>query len=71
MRGDRFADHPKDLSRFVDILCLTHPDKVTGIHAKYLEAGADIVETNSAWEISSRLKSRTWIWIAANSIFVS
>lgn len=47
MRGERFADHPKDLSRFVDILCLTQPDKVTQIHANYLEAGADIVETNT------------------------
>ena len=47
MRGDRFQDHPKDLSRFVDILCLTQPDKVTEIHCKYLEAGADIIETNT------------------------
>jgi 5-methyltetrahydrofolate--homocysteine methyltransferase len=47
VRGDRFRDHPKDLSRFSDILCLTCPDEITEIHRKYLEAGADIVETNT------------------------
>jgi len=46
-RGERFADHHKELSNFVDILCLTHPDSITEIHRKYLEAGADIVETNT------------------------
>ncbi len=47
VRGDRFAGHHKDLSRFSDILCLTHPQSITDIHLAYLEAGADIVETNS------------------------
>jgi 5-methyltetrahydrofolate--homocysteine methyltransferase len=47
VRGDRFAKHHKDLNRFSDILCLTHPSKITDIHRAYLEAGADIVETNS------------------------
>ena len=47
VRGERFADHHKDLSRFSDILCLTHPEKITQIHRDYLEAGCDIVETNS------------------------
>ncbi len=47
VRGDRFADHHKDLKNFGDILCLTHPDKILAIHRRYLEAGADIVETNS------------------------
>lgn len=47
VRGDRFAKHHKDLNRFSDILCLTHPEKITDIHRAYLEAGADIVETNS------------------------
>ncbi|MEZ6105663.1 MAG: methionine synthase [Pirellulaceae bacterium] len=45
--GERFAGHSKDLGNFVDILCLTHPDKVTEIHRKYFAAGADIVETNT------------------------
>ncbi len=46
-RGERFADHPADLSNFTDILCLTQPEAVTEIHRKYLAAGADIVETNT------------------------
>ena len=47
IRGKRFADHTKDLKNFTDILCLTHPEKVTEIHRKYLDSGADIVETNT------------------------
>lgn len=47
IRGDRFASHTKDLKNFTDILCLTHPEKVTEIHRKYFDAGADIVETNT------------------------
>jgi 5-methyltetrahydrofolate--homocysteine methyltransferase len=47
VRAERFADHHKDLKNFTDILCLTHPRAVTDIHRAYLEAGADIVETNS------------------------
>src|SRR5688572_19437910 len=47
VRGERFHGHHKDLVRFSDILCLTHPDKITEIHRQYLAAGADIVETNS------------------------
>src|SRR5688572_13844208 len=47
VRGERFHGHHKDLVRFSDILCLTHPDKITEIHRQYLAAGADIVETNT------------------------
>ncbi|MGB7344631.1 MAG: homocysteine S-methyltransferase family protein, partial [Pirellulaceae bacterium] len=47
VRGERFADHHKDLKNFSDILCLTHPEKITDIHREYYEAGSDIVETNS------------------------
>jgi len=47
VRGERFAGHHKDLKNFCDILCLTHPEKITEIHRQYLAAGADIVETNS------------------------
>ena len=47
VRGERFRTHAKDLSRFSDILCLTAPDEITQIHRAYLQAGADIVETNS------------------------
>ncbi len=47
MRGDRLARHHKELKNFVDILCLTRPETVTEIHRQYLEAGADIIETNT------------------------
>jgi 5-methyltetrahydrofolate--homocysteine methyltransferase len=47
VRGDRFRGHTKDLIRFSDVLCVTHPEKITDIHRQYLAAGADIIETNS------------------------
>ena len=47
VRGDRFEAHSKDLRNFPDILCLTHPEKITDIHLAYLEAGSDIIETNT------------------------
>ncbi len=47
VRGQRFANHHKDLVRFSDLLCITRPDAISDIHYAYLESGADIVETNS------------------------
>jgi 5-methyltetrahydrofolate--homocysteine methyltransferase len=46
-RGVRFADHHRDLKNCIDVLTLTQGDAIRGIHAAYLEAGADIVETNT------------------------
>jgi 5-methyltetrahydrofolate--homocysteine methyltransferase len=46
-RGDRFKDHPKDLKGNHEILSLVRPDVVEDAHRAYLEAGADIVETNT------------------------
>ena len=46
-RGSRFADWPRDLKGNNDLLVLTQPEIVGGIHAQYLEAGADILETNT------------------------
>ncbi|MCU7842384.1 MAG: methionine synthase [Candidatus Thiodiazotropha sp. (ex Monitilora ramsayi)] len=46
-RGDRFADWPSDLKGNNDLLVLTQPEIIRGIHEAYLEAGADIVETNT------------------------
>ncbi|HWP64135.1 MAG TPA: methionine synthase [Candidatus Binatia bacterium] len=46
-RGERFADHPRDLRGDNDLLVLTRPDLVAAIHRAYLEAGADIIETNT------------------------
>ena len=44
-RGRRFADHPHDLKGNNDLLVLTQPAIIGGIHRGYLEAGADILET--------------------------
>ena len=44
-RGERFKDHPVDLKGCNDLLTLTRPDIIDNIHRRYLEAGADIIET--------------------------
>jgi 5-methyltetrahydrofolate--homocysteine methyltransferase len=46
-RGERFADWPSDLKGNNDLLVLTQPHIIADIHRQYLEAGADIVETNT------------------------
>ncbi|GAA4353399.1 methionine synthase [Hymenobacter saemangeumensis] len=46
-RGSRFADHPRPLRGNNDLLSLTRPDIIKGIHAEYFAAGADMVETNT------------------------
>jgi 5-methyltetrahydrofolate--homocysteine methyltransferase len=46
-RGERFKDHTKDLRGNGDLLQLTRPEVIAEIHAQYLQAGADIIETNT------------------------
>ena len=46
-RGQRFHDWPSDLKGNNDLLTLTQPAMIREIHGKYLEAGADIIETNT------------------------
>jgi 5-methyltetrahydrofolate--homocysteine methyltransferase len=46
-RGERFRDWPRDLRGNNDLLALTQPDLIRRIHEQYLEAGADIIETNT------------------------
>ncbi|MGO3015515.1 MAG: methionine synthase [Hafnia alvei] len=46
-RGERFADWQSDLKGNNDLLVLTQPDIISAIHYEYLEAGADILETNT------------------------
>jgi 5-methyltetrahydrofolate--homocysteine methyltransferase len=51
-RGDRFKDHHKDLKGNGDLLVLTRPDIIADIHRRFLESGADIIETdtfNAQW----------------------
>lgn len=46
-RGERFKDWPSDVKGNNDLLCITRPDVITAIHKQYLDAGADIIETNT------------------------
>ena len=46
-RGERFKDWPSDLKGNNDLLCLTQPEIIKGIHKEYLAAGAQIIETNT------------------------
>ncbi|MDB5002117.1 MAG: hypothetical protein JWQ34_342 [Mucilaginibacter sp.] len=46
-RGERFKDHPSDLQGNNDLLNITRPDIIKAIHTEYMDAGADIIETNT------------------------
>ena len=46
-RGERFADHPSPLKGNNDLLSITRPDIIEEIHRAFLEAGCDIIETNT------------------------
>ena len=46
-RGERFKDWPSDLKGNNDLLCITQPQIIKDIHLEYLQAGADIIETNT------------------------
>ena len=46
-RGERFADWPSDVQGNNDLLSITAPEIIAGIHREYLEAGADLIETNT------------------------
>src|SRR5262245_27385356 len=45
--GQRFRNHPVPLRNCTDIMVLSQPDFIEGLHREYLEAGADIIETNT------------------------
>src|SRR5258705_4844402 len=47
VRGSRFKDAKKDLKNNGDLFSLTRPDEICDIHRRFLEAGADIIETNT------------------------
>ena len=46
-RGERYREHPQPLKNNIDLLVLTRPQIISDIHHAYLEAGADIIETNT------------------------
>ena len=59
-RGERFADWHSDLKGNNDLLSLTQPDIICDIHRAYLEAGADIIETNTF--NSTRVSQADYRW---------
>src|SRR5258706_9143728 len=46
-RGTRYASHSKDLRGANDLLCLTQPEIIEGIHRQYLQPGASVLQTNT------------------------
>ena len=46
-RGERFRNHPKALKNCTEVVVLSQPEVIAGIHRQYLEAGADIIETDT------------------------
>ena len=65
-RGDRFADWHSDVKGNNDLLVLTQPDIIKAIHIEYLDAGADILETNTLYNgiyfvrVSNGYKSKSY-----------
>ena len=57
-RGERFGQHSQDLAGDNELLTLTSPDLIRGIHEDFLEAGADIIETNT---FGSNAMRRNWV----------
>src|SRR5215217_6349091 len=57
-RGDRFRDHPRPLLQCYDVLSLTRPEIIEEVHRAYLEAGADIIETNTF--VSNTVQLAAW-----------
>ncbi len=58
-RGERFRDYGRDIKGNNDLLVLTRPELIGAIHREYLEAGADILETNtfnSTADLAGRLR---------------
>ncbi|MEQ6118969.1 homocysteine S-methyltransferase family protein [Reichenbachiella sp. MALMAid0571] len=64
-RNEELKDHPVPLRGNNDLLSITRPDVIKGIHAAYFEAGADIVETNtfgSTWIAQADYKLEDWVY---------
>src|SRR4051794_37349982 len=57
-RGEPFRDHPHDLLRCYDVLSVSQPEIIADIHRAYLEAGADIIETNTF--VSNAVQLERW-----------
>lgn len=64
-RGEKFKDHPSPLKGCNDLLCLTQPKIIREIHEAYLDAGADIIETNTFNSTAISLadyKLESWVY---------
>ncbi|MFY0625997.1 MAG: homocysteine S-methyltransferase family protein [Reichenbachiella sp.] len=64
-RNDELKNHPVNLKGNNDLLSITRPDVIKGIHAAYYEAGADIVETNtfgSTWVAQADYQLEDWVY---------
>lgn len=59
-RGDRFTEWPTALQGNNDLLTLTQPQIIEGIHREYLEAGADILRPTRSTRTRSRWPTTTW-----------
>ena len=69
-RGERFVEQPGQMKGNNDLLCLTAPHVIQDIHRKYLEAGADIIETNSFNGNAYRWLTIMWKTIVGKSIWL-
>lgn len=58
-RGERFADWPSDIKGNNDLLSITRPDVIGAIHKAYLDAGSDIIETNT-FNSTADFTGRLW-----------
>ena len=59
-RGERFADWPSDLRGNNDLLVLTAPDVIAGIHREYLAAGADLSRRTPSTPTRSACATTAW-----------
>ena len=66
-RGERFADHDRDLKGNNDLLSLTRPDIIRAIHAAFLDAGADIIATNTFNSTAIAMAIRFVLSVVADS----
>ena len=69
-RGERFVEQPGQMKGNNDLLCITAPHVIQDIHRKYLEAGADIIETNSFNGNAYRWLTIMWKTIVGKSIWL-
>ncbi len=68
-RGERFKDYPTPLQGNNDLLSITQPEAIKEVHAKFLEVGADIIETNTFSATTIAMADYQWRILFMNLIF--